>query len=457
MKKLKCPQCGTIFTIDEEDYTQILKQVRTEEFEQELNNRIAAHNALIEAERKAERARNEKEIERRKNEQNLELNKRDNEIERLKEQIASIAKSKELELREELSNKEQKMRNELNNKDIEIAKLKESLAKVDTTIELEVLKERSKADKEIHERDEQIGALRSIVQREKNEANIRENNLREQHKAEIKAAQEQIEFYRDYKAKLSTKMLGETLEEHCSIEYERSLRPYLPNAYFKKDNEVTDGTKGDFVYRDYAEGVEYISIMFEMKNEADTTTSKHKNSEFLKKLDDDRRKKGCEYAVLVSLLEPDSELYNAGIVDVSHIYEKMYIIRPQFFVPIITLLTQAAKKNIEYKQELEIARRQSIDVTNFENELKEFKSKFTDSCRKANDRFHDAIAAIDASIKKLEETKKALLVSEGHLNAAENHSNGLTIRKLTRKNPTMKQKFLEARELNTVTYEVLED
>ena len=268
---------------------------------------------------------------------------------------------------------------------------------------------------------------------------------------QLKEKQTQIDYYKDLKTRMSTKMVGETLEQHCSTLFNTTIRPLMPNAYFEKDNNIAEGTKGDFIFRDKDNDFEYISIMFEMKNENDTTATKHKNEDFLKKLDDDRRKKGCEYAVLVSLLEPDNETYNTGIVDMSHRYEKMYVIRPQFFIPIITLLVQAAKKSLEYKRQLAIAQSKEIDVTNFEKKLDEFRNLFGNNVKNAHDRFHDAIAAIDKSIADLQKVKDNLLKSDDHLRLANDKVENLTIRKLTYKNPTMKEKFDEAREVKDDT------
>jgi hypothetical protein len=282
-------------------------------------------------------------------------------------------------------------------------------------------------------------------------------SAKEQFGSQMRYAEEQIAFYRDMKAKQSTKMLGETLEEHCAIEFEQSLRPYMPGAYFEKDNEVVDNTKGDFVFRDFANGEEYISIMFEMKNEADETKTKKKNEDFLEKLDKDRRKKGCEYAILVSMLESDNELYNKGIVNMSHRYDKMYVVRPQFFVPIITLLTQAAKKNVEYMLELKAARQQSIDITDFEDKLADFKDKFGRNYRLASEKFQTAITEIDKSIDHLQKIKSALLGSENNLRLANDKAEELTIRKLTYGNPTMQEKFRQAKKDKEASYEVVED
>jgi len=262
---------------------------------------------------------------------------------------------------------------------------------------------------------------------------------------QLKAAQEQVEYYKDLKLRQSTKMIGETLEIHCSTLFNQLIRPLMPNAYFEKDNEVVEGTKGDFVFRDKSDdGVEYISIMFEMKNENDETATKHKNEDFLAKLDSDRKKKGCEYAVLVSMLEPDSELYNGGIVDMSHRFEKMYVIRPQFFIPLITLLCQANKKSLDAKRELALVKAQQVDVTNFEEKLMTFKDGFTRNVRLANERFADAIDEIDKTIAHLTKVRENLVKSGDNLNAADKKLQDVTIKRLTYGNPTMKAKFEEA-------------
>ena len=277
------------------------------------------------------------------------------------------------------------------------------------------------------------------------EAQLEVKQLQEQHELEKKMLEREVDFYKDLKTRMSTKMLGETLEQHCALEFEQKLRSFYPNAYFEKDNDVVGGTKGDFVFRDYAEdgALEYISIMFEMKNEADTTSTKHRNEDFLKKLDEDRRKKGCEYAVLVSLLEPDNELYNGGIVDKSHRYEKMYVIRPQFFVPLITLLVSTSRKSLDIRKQLFEAQQQSIDITHFEEDIEEFKDKFGRNFRLASEKFQKAIEEIDSSIKHLQKIKEHLIGSENNLRLANDKAEGLTIRKLTYKNPTMQAKFKE--------------
>lgn len=435
MKELKCPQCGTMFTIDEADYASIVSQIKTKEFEAELKRRMEDMNARIEAEKAAERARNEQEMERRVAEKVREMNTKNEEIAKLREQLTGIANAKELEMREQMTERDRK-----------IMELEASLAKVNDTVRLAVMEEQSKNLELMREKDIQIANLSNEVKNKMNEALINENNLRQQHKAEMRVAQEQIEFYRDLKSKMSTKMVGETLEEHCSTTYEMQLRPHMPYAEFAKDNKAVDGTKGDFIFRNSDGDTEYISIMFEMKNESEETEKKHKNADFFKKLDEDRKKKGCEYAVLVSTLEADSDLYNTGIVDVSHLYEKMYVVRPQFFVPIITLLDNAAKKSVDFKKELMLMKSQSLDITNFENKLCDFQTKFNKNVDLAHRQYEDAIAAIDKSIKDLESVKKNLMSSGNNLRLANEKAMDLTIRSLTYMNPTMQQMFKEERE-----------
>jgi hypothetical protein len=353
---------------------------------------------------------------------------------RLKSQLESIEAQKKSELTTALAEK-----------DREIAALNSTISQSEGKLQLAVMEERNKAQQTVQEKETEITQLRSAVELEKREAQIHEASLKKQHEVELRMKQEEVDYYRDLKTKLNTKMVGETLEQHCSYEFENYIRPLMPNAYFDKDNEVREGTKGDFIFRDYEDGVEYISIMFEMKNENDTTSTKHKNDDFLKKLDEDRKKKDCEFAVLVSLLEADNELYNTGIVNKSHLYPKMYVIRPQFFVPFINLLVQASKKSMEYQKQLQMVQRQSIDVTNFEKELSDFKDKFGKNYRLASERFQEAIKEIDNTIDHLQKVKEALVGSDRNLRLANNKAEALTIRSLTYKNPTMKAKFEEAR------------
>ena len=391
-----------------------------------------------------------------------EMNKKDQEISELKAKIESTAQAKALELAGEMNKKNQEiselkakiesmvqtnaleLAGELAKKDKEISELKSTISQSKDACHIAVLEEQQKAQDALKEKDNKIVELTGMVNQQKNEAALRENNIKETYEIQLKKKQEEVDYYKDLKTRMSTKMVGETLEIHCSTEFNR-MRPLFPNAYFEKDNDASGGSKGDFIFRDYEDGFEYISIMFEMKNEMDQTATKHKNEDFLKKLDEDRRAKKCEFAVLVSLLEPESELYNTGIVDMSHRYPKMYVIRPQFFLPLITLLVQTSKKSIEYQRELAIARSQSVDVTNFESRLNDFKEKFANNYRLASEKFKTAIDEIDKSITHLQKIKEALVGSERNLRLANDKADSLTIKKLTYNNPTMKEKFKEAR------------
>lgn len=326
---------------------------------------------------------------------------------------------------------------ELGKKDSEIARLQEQLKSIALSKQLEFVEQ-------MNAKDNEIIRLKNEVANKDNEALLREKNMKDNYDLQLKQKQDLIDYYKDMKTRLSTKMVGESLETHCSTQYDTYLRAMMPNAYFEKDNEVVDGTKGDFVFRDFDGDLEYVSIMFEMKNENDTTANRHKNEDFLKKLDEDRRKKGCEYAVLVSLLEPDSELYNNGIVDMSHRYEKMYVVRPQCFIPIISLLVQASRKSLDYKRQLAIAQSKEVDVTNFETRLNDFKEKFGRNYRLASEKFQKAIEDIDKSIDFLQKTKANRLSSENNLRLANDKAEELTIRRLTYQNPTMKAKFDQA-------------
>ena len=391
-----------------------------------------------------------------------EMNKKDQEISELKAKIESTAQAKALELAGEMNKKNQEiselkakiesmvqtnaleLAGELAKKDKEISELKSTISQSKDACHIAVLEEQQKAQEALKEKDNKIVELTGMVNQQKNEAALRENNIKETYEIQLKKKQEEVDYYKDLKTRMSTKMVGETLEIHCSTEFNR-MRPLFPNAYFEKDNDASGGSKGDFIFRDYENGFEYISIMFEMKNEMDQTATKHKNEDFLKKLDEDRRAKKCEFAVLVSLLEPESELYNTGIVDMSHRYPKMYVIRPQFFLPLITLLVQTSKKSIEYQRQLAIARSQSVDVTNFESRLNDFKEKFANNYRLASEKFKTAIDEIDKSITHLQKIKEALVGSERNLRLANDKADSLTIKKLTYNNPTMKEKFKEAR------------
>ena len=434
MKELKCPKCGSVFTVDEADYASIVEQVKNAEFDIEINKRIEELRKQYVAEQKAVVLKSEQGFQEKLSARELELGKKEREIERLNAQINALTQTKELEMKAALGQKEQ-----------EISALKLTISQSDSKRQIALLEEQRKAQDVLKAKDAKIAELEGKVKLEQSEASLRENSLRKEYEYQLKQKQEEVDYYKDLKTKLSTKMIGETLEVHCSTEFNR-MRSLFPYAYFEKDNDASEGSKGDFIFRDFGpDGTEYISIMFEMKNEADETATKHKNEDFFKKLDADRRSKNCEFAVLVSLLEPDSELYNGGIVDVSYRYDKMYVIRPQFFMPLISLLVQTSKKSLEYKQELAVARSQSVDVTNFEDKLIDFQKRFGNDYRLASEKFKTAVDEIDKSIQHLQKIKEALLGSENRLRLANDKLEGLTIKKLTRGNPTMKAKFEEAR------------
>lgn len=431
MKELTCPKCGSIFTVDEADYASIVNQVKNAEFKEEVEHRLSELHQQAIAEQKAEVLKAEQKLQNELSSQKLQLSKKEAEIATLNEKLNGIAQSTQLEYKVELEQKEKV-----------ILELKSQIERNDDKLKIAISEEQGKAQQDLHSKDTEISELKSQISSQKNEATIRETNLKDGYELQLKQKQEMVDYYKDLKTKMSTKMIGETLEIHCNTEFNR-IRPMFPNAYFEKDNDASGGSKGDFIFRDSEEGTEYLSIMFEMKNEMDETATKHKNEDFLKKLDEDRRSKNCEYAVLVSLLEPDSELYNTGIVDMSHRYPKMYIIRPQFFIPLITLLVQTSKKSLEYKKALVEAQSQSVDITNFESQLNDFKDKFSNNYRLASEKFQTAIAEIDKSIDHLQKIKSALLGSENNLRLANDKADNLTIKRLTRGNPTMKAKFDE--------------
>ena len=434
MREIRCPKCQSVFQVDEADYASIVSQVKNAEFDIEINKRIEELRKQYVAEQKAVVLKSEQGFQEKLSARELELGKKEREIERLNAQINALTQTKELEMKAALGQKEQ-----------EISALKLTISQSDSKRQITLLEEQRKAQDVLKAKDAKIAELEGKVKLEQSEASLRENSLRKEYEYQLKQKQEEVDYYKDLKTKLSTKMIGETLEVHCSTEFNR-MRSLFPYAYFEKDNDASEGSKGDFIFRDFGpDGTEYISIMFEMKNEADETATKHKNEDFFKKLDADRRSKNCEFAVLVSLLEPDSELYNGGIVDVSYRYDKMYVIRPQFFMPLISLLVQTSKKSLEYKQELAVARSQSVDVTNFEDKLIDFQKRFGNDYRLASEKFKTAVDEIDKSIQHLQKIKEALLGSENRLRLANDKLEGLTIKKLTRGNPTMKAKFEEAR------------
>ena len=419
MKELKCPKCGTMFTVDEADFETIVSQVKNQEFAAEVAKREEELRAQYATREQLAKQQAEMQLQQSLAAKASEIEKQNSEINVLKAQLASIAQTKEAEKQAALLAEKQCLQESLLNKDAEIARLKADMQK-------------------------QLGDLQNAAQLQAKQAELNIKQLNDEHRILLEAKQKEVDFYKDFKAKMSTKMLGETLEQHCAVLFEKNLRPMMPNAYFEKDNDASQGSKGDFIFRDKVGEQEYISIMFEMKNEADTTATKHSNEKFFEKLDEDRRKKGCEYAVLVSMLEPDSEIYNQGIVDVSHKYPKMFVVRPQQFITIITLLVNANKKSIELQNELAIAKSQSIDVTKFESQLLEFKEKFGKNYRLASEHFREAIKEIDNTITHLIKTKEALVSSEKQLSWANDKATDLTIKKLTRGNATMKKLFEDA-------------
>lgn len=420
MNEIKCPKCGTMFQISETDYESIVKQIKDKEFEKEILKR--------------------EELYKKEKDNAIKLIEVEN-----KQKISEMISSKDIEielLNNELKMKEEQTENKLNNKfqdlinkkDLEIVELKKQ-------IELQQSKNELEIQKAIAEKDKQIVSLNNELSSKNQEFALKENTIKDNYETKIKYKDEQIAYYKDFKARQSTKMIGESLEQHCSIEFNR-LRPLFKNAYFEKDNDAKTGSKGDFIFKDFDdEGNEIVSIMFEMKNEADTTSTKHKNEDFFKELNKDRNEKHCEYAVLVSLLEIDNDYYNDGIVDVSHLYDKMYVIRPQFFIPLITLIRNLAIKSMDYKKELDLVKNQNIDITNFEENINLFKEGFNRNYRLATERFKKAIEEIDKTIEHLQKTKENLLKTDDNLRLANNKAEDLTIKKLTRNNETMSKMF----------------
>ncbi len=400
MQEIRCPKCGEVFQVDESGYAAIVKQVRDREFAQEVKQR--------------------------------------------EEQLAADKESAVRLTKMEVRSSYQE---ELTRRDAQIAELKAQLTARETEKRLAVSEARQSAEKESSAQRERIIRLSSELESEKQTAQLRENTLREGYEEKLRQRDEEIARIRDFKARQSTKMIGESLEQHCEAEFNRLRAAGFRHAYFEKDNDARQGSKGDFIFREKDEdGTEFISIMFEMKNEMEETATKHKNEDFFKELDKDRREKNCEYAVLVSLLEADSELYNTGIVDVSHRYPKMYVVRPQFFIPIITLLRNAALNSLQYRRELAEVRSQNLDIAHFEEDMNDFKERFSRNYRLASERFHKAIDEIDKTIEHLQKTREALLSSENNLRLANNKAEELSIKKLTRNNPTMAQKFAELQE-----------
>jgi hypothetical protein len=404
MQEIKCPKCGEVFQVDESGYAAIVKQVRDREFAKELKDRE----------------------------------------ERLRQEQAKDLELINMQSSEKL-NKELSQRDKiLSDKDVEIATLKAQMEQMENEKAIAVTNA-------TFEKEKEILLLNSQIENNEKSSQLNEQAIKADYEAKLKEKEEQISYYKDLKARQSTKMVGETLEQHCEIEFNKIRATAFPKAYFEKDNNSSSGSKGDYIYRETDEnGIEIISIMFEMKNEMDETAKKHKNQDFFKELDKDRREKNCEYAVLVSLLEADNELYNSGIVDVSYRYSKMYVIRPQFFIPMITVLRNAALNTLEYKKQLTIIKHQEVDISDFEENINAFKAEFGKQYKWASDRFQDAINEIDETIKHLQKMKENLLLSTKHLNAANNKAEVLTVKKLTMNNPTMAKKFAELEEKNNL-------
>ena len=429
MNEIKCPKCGEVFQVDEAGYTAILKQVKNKEFEKEIQLRA------------------ELEVARAEKQHTEEMQTAQNRIQELQTRLTFRNKEAEQEKNEALTKAHAEQSQAIAEKEKEISELKAQLSLLKTTKETDIQLAKMQSENEykdkLSEKEKEILALNGRIETDKKAYELQEKSLMERHAQSIKEKNEQIEYYKDLKARLSTKLLGETLEQHCQIEFNKLRATGFQSAYFEKDNDAKTGSKGDFIFRDYENGVEFISIMFEMKNEADTTATKKKNEDFLKELDKDRTEKGCEYAVLVSMLESDSELYNSGIVDVSYKYPKTYVVRPQFFIPIITLLRNAAMNSLQYKTELAQIREQNVDVSNFEATMNDFKEKFGRNYRLASEQFQTAIAEIDKTIEHLQKVRKNLESSERNLRLANDKAEDLTIKKLTANNPTMAAKFAE--------------
>lgn len=411
MNEIKCPNCGTVFKIDEKQYDSIVKQVRDSEFKNEIATRQEQYEK----------------------DKNQAIKLAENELEK---KLSTMLKEKDLEitkLNEELKSKKRLEDSLVENTKIKTAnEYKEEIAKLNIKIkELE------------NEKDKNISSLKSQLELDSKEYALKEKNIKDVYENKLKDKDEMIAYYKDMKARQSTKMIGESLEVHCNNEF-NTLRPLFPNAYFEKDNDARTGSKGDFIFRDYDdEKTEIVSIMFEMKNEADMTATKHKNEDFFKELDKDRKEKKCEYAVLVSLLEIDNDYYNTGIVDVSYRYPKMYVIRPQFFIPLITLIRGAALNALEYKKEMLVLQNQNIDISHFEENMNTFKSGFAKNYRIASEKFSKAIEEIDKTIDHLQKTKDALISSDRNLRLANNKAEELTIKRLTKNSPTMAKLFEE--------------
>ena len=464
MQEIKCPKCGEVFVVDESGYANIVKQVRDKEFARELKKREEELKDAQQKDLDLVRLEQKNQLDKALSAKDSELSEKDKKIQELEACIKNNEISRNLAVAEAVNAKEKEIsqkNDEINalkadyiaknmEQDKEIAKLQAQLANGENEKKMAVSEARQLKDKELAEKNTEIIRLKDQLSNKDTEKQLGEESLKREYEAklkhkdeQLKEKDEQIDYYKDFKARQSTKMVGESLEQHCLTQFNSLRMTVFPTAYFEKDNDAKSGSKGDFIFRESVEGTEFISIMFEMKNEMDETATKHKNEDFFKELDKDRREKKCEYAVLVSLLEMDNELYNNGIVDVSYRYEKMYVIRPQFFIPMITLLRNAALNSLKYRQELEAAKNQQLDIANFEENMNAFKQGFGRNYEIASKKFKTAIDEIDKTITHLQKTKDALLSSENQLRLANNKAEDLSIKKLTKNAPSVRKMFEE--------------
>lgn len=464
MQEIKCPKCGKVFVVDESGYANIVKQVRDKEFARELQKREEELKDAQQKDLDLVRLEQKNQLDKALSAKDSELSEKDKKIQELEACIKNNDISRNLAVAEAVNAKEKEIsqkNDEINalkadyiaknmEQDKEIAKLQAQLANGENEKKMAISEARQLKDKELAEKNTEIIRLKDQLSNKDTEKQLGEESLKREYEAklkhkdeQLKEKDEQIDYYKDFKARQSTKMVGESLEQHCLTQFNSLRMTAFPTAYFEKDNDAKSGSKGDFIFRESMEGTEFISIMFEMKNEMDETATKHKNEDFFKELDKDRREKKCEYAVLVSLLEMDNELYNNGIVDVSYRYEKMYVIRPQFFIPMITLLRNAALNSLKYRQELEAAKNQQLDIANFEENMNAFKQGFGRNYEIASKKFKTAIDEIDKTITHLQKTKDALLSSENQLRLANNKAEDLSIKKLTKNAPSVRKMFEE--------------
>lgn len=450
MQEIRCPKCNEVFQVDDSGYSQIVQQVRDKEFEKEAARRAEELEKAKNSELKILEMEYEKKLESALSEKSDDITDKEKRITELEARLESMESEKQLAVANAVSEREKRFNEEsskaqkaISDKESLIKQLELQLQQAQSLQQAALDKAKSENALALEKKQNEINELNSQLKTKDSEAALRCKTIEEKYAIELKIKDELIEQYKDFKARLSTKMVGETLEQHCLTQFNSLRMSAFPNAYFEKDNDARSGSKGDFIFRESSEdGIEFISIMFEMKNEMDTTATKHKNEDFFKELDKDRNEKGCEYAVLVSMLEADNEFYNAGIVDVSYKYPKMYVIRPQFFIPLISLLRNAARNSLEYKRELAMAKAQQVDLTNFEKNITEFKTAFAKNYNDASNRFKDAITGIDATIDKLGKIKQALLLSEDHLRLANKKAEEqLTIKKLTKNAPSIKEEF----------------